>query len=174
MKGSTALIIAGVVALIGGIVALAFPLPASLAVAIFVGWAFVVSGALGLWAAFSDGSLPNRGWFGLLSLLNLVLGVWMLARPLEGMISLTIVVGALFLVSGASRLYLAATEYRGSQMMWTMVLSALISLGLGLYILFRLPEASAVALGVLLAVELIVVGTALLMAGMAMRRIGRP
>jgi len=56
----------------------------------------------------------------------------------------------------------------------TMVLSAVISLGLGLYILFRLPAASAVALGVLLAVELIVVGTAMLMAGLAVRRVGRP
>ena len=174
MKGSTSLIIAGIVALVAGIIALVFPLPASLAVAIFVGWGFVFSGVMGLWAAFSDDGLPNRGWFGLLSLLNLVLGIWMLARPLEGMISLTIVVGTLFLVSGASRLYLALTEYRGSQMMWTMVLSAVISLGLGLYILFRLPAASAVALGVLLAVELIVVGTAMLMAGVAVRRVGRP
>ena len=174
MKGSTALIIAGIVALVAGIVALAFPLPASLAVTFFVGWAFLISGGLGLWAAFSDGTLPNRGWFALLNLVNLVLGVWMIARPLEGMLSLTIVVGMLFIASGASRLYLAVTEYRGGGMMWPMVLSALISLGLGVYILFSLPGASAVALGVLLAVELIVVGTALLMAGMAMRRIGRP
>lgn len=173
MKGNTALIISGAIALIAGVIALVFPLPASLAVAIFVAWGFVLSGVLGLWAVFSNTTLGNRGWMGLLSLLNLLLGVWMLARPLEGMISLTIAVGILFLASGISRLLMAFSDLRGSQFMWPMVLSGVISVGLGLYILLRLPEASAIALGILLAVELITVGSALLMAGLTVRRVER-
>lgn len=173
MKGSTALILAGILALIGGIVALVFPLPASLAVTVFVGWSFILSGALGMWAAFSDAGMAHRGWFGLLSLLNLVVGVWMIANPLAGMVSLTLVVGAVFLASGLARLWLALTAWRGAQGMWLMVLSAVISAGLGLYILVSLPAASVVTLGILVAVELIVVGTTLLSLGIAVRRLRR-
>ena len=48
MKGTTSLIVSGALALAGGAIALIFPLPASLAVTLFVGWAFLFSGALGL------------------------------------------------------------------------------------------------------------------------------
>lgn len=173
MKGSTALIAAGVLALVAGIAALAFPLPASLAVTALVGWAFVISGALGLWAVFSADRMPHRGWAGFLGLLNLVVGVWMLAQPLAAMISLTLVVGAMFVASGAARLWLGLSAHRGRPGRWMILLSGLISTALGLYILVRLPAASTVALGVLVAVELIVVGATLLPLGVALRRLGR-
>lgn len=171
MKGSTALIISGAIALIAGIVALVFPLPASLAVAMFVAWGFVFSGVMGLWAVFSNAAVTNRGWMGLLSLANLVLGIWMLARPLEGMISLTIAVGILFLASGISRVLAAMSDLRGRRMMWPMALSGVISVALGLYILLALPAASVVTLSALLAIELAIVGSTLLMAGFAAKRL---
>ncbi len=173
MKGTTVLIISGVLALVGGFAALIFPLPASLAVTVFVGWAFLISGALGIWAAFSDKDMPQRGWSGFFSLIDLVVGVWMLAQPLTAMISLTMVVGALFLASGLVRLYFAFSQFRGTDMIWMMVLSGIVSVGLGLYVMFRLPAASLVLLGTLFAIELIVIGTTLLSLGMALRKTGK-
>lgn len=169
MKSSTVFIISGAIALLGGILALVFPLPASLAVTVLVGWAFLISGALGLWAAFSDRGLQNRGWVGLISLLNLIVGVWMIANPLAGMVSLTIVVGIALIVSGAVRLYLAFTTYANSRIKWTVMLSGAVSLLLGLYILAVLPAASLVTLGVLVAIELLIVGATLLSLGLAAR-----
>ena len=173
MKGTTVLIISGILALLGGFAALVFPLPASLAVTVFVGWAFLISGALGLWAAFSDKAMPHRGWSGFFALVDLVVGVWMLARPLSAMVSLTLVVGALFLASGAVRLWLSLSKLRGAAMFWPMLLSGVISAALGLYVMFQLPAASAVLLGTLFAIELIVIGTTLLMLGLALRKTGK-
>ncbi|MFT3690704.1 HdeD family acid-resistance protein [Paenirhodobacter sp.] len=173
MKGTTVLIISGVLALLGGFAALVFPLPASFAVTVFVGWAFLISGALGLWAAFSDKDMPHRGWSGFFSLVDLIVGVWMLAQPLPAMISLTLVIGALALASGIVRLYLALTQFRGTDMFWMMILSGLISAGLGLFVMFRLPEASLVLLGTLFAIELVVIGTTLLSLGLALRKTGK-
>lgn len=173
MKGATSLIVSGALALIGGIIALIFPLPASLAVTLFVGWAFLISGAIGLWAAFSDKEMPSRGWAGAFALLDLIVGVWMLANPLAGMVSLTVIVGVLFFISGVIRLYLAFAVYRGTQMFWLMLLSGVISAGLGLFILFDVPESSLILLGTLVAIELIVIGTTLLSLGMALRKNGK-
>ncbi len=173
MKGTTFLVIAGILALLGGFGALIFPLPASLAVTVLVGWAFLISGVVGLWAAFSGNDMSHRGWAGLFSLLDIVVGVWMLANPLAGMVSLTLVIGALFLVSGLVRLFLAFANFRGTDMFWLMLLSGLISAGLGLFIVLKLPEASLVILGTLVAIELIVIGTMLLSMGIALRKHGK-
>lgn len=62
MKGSTASILAGTLAVIGGLIALLFPFFASLAVTGLVGGAFMISGGIGLYAAASDPDLPSRGW----------------------------------------------------------------------------------------------------------------
>lgn len=173
MKGTTVLIVSGILALVGGFAALIFPLPASLAVTVLVGWAFLISGVLGLWAAFSDKEMSHRGWAGFFSLLDVIVGVWMLANPLAGMVSLTLVVGALFFASGLTRLFLAFSNFRGTDMFWLMLLSGLISTGLGLFILVKLPAASLVILGTLVAIELIVIGTTLLSMGIALKKHGK-
>ncbi|WP_283176756.1 DUF308 domain-containing protein [Gemmobacter sp. 24YEA27] len=172
MKGSTTSILAGVLAVIAGLIALIFPLPASLAVAVFVGLAFLISGALGLFAAFSDKELPSRGWLMLLALMQLVLGVWLLANPLAGLISLTIMAGALFFATGVLRLVWAfRLGTSAGQGFWVLILTGLLSVGLGLYVLFFLPAASAILLGTLLAIELLSVGAALIAMGIALRKL---
>lgn len=169
MKSSTMMIVSGILAIIGGVAALAFPLPASLAVTVLVGWAFIVSGALQMWAAFSNDAMGHRGWVGAMGLLSLVVGVWMLANPLAGMISLTVMVGALLVFSGAARIAGGFTTYKGTQLQWMLVVSGIVTVALGLYILGALPVTGVVTLGILVAVELIVMGATLLAAGMALR-----
>jgi uncharacterized membrane protein HdeD (DUF308 family) len=168
MKGSTVSLIAGALALLAGMIALVFPLPASLAVTVFVGASFLVSGAFGLFGAFSDSSLPQRGWIALFAALQLVLGVWILANPLAGLISLTLMAGALFLISGIGRIVLGF-RMQGTGAFWLLVLTGLLSLGLGIYALFFPLASSPVLLGTLLAVELISVGAALIALGLTLR-----
>lgn len=169
MKGSTFSVIAGVLALLGGIFALIFPLPAGLTVAVFVAWAFVISGAFGLWAAFADKDMTGRLWVALMALIELVLGVWLLANPLASLISLTLLVGILLAVSGAARLWMAR-DLRGNRAFWLVVISGIASLALGLYTIFALSAATPILLGTLLAIELISVGAMLLAAGIFLKR----
>ena len=173
MKGTTVLILSGALALLGGLAALIFPLPASLAVTVLVGWVFLISGVVGLYASFSDRTMPHRGWASFISLVDIVLGVWMLAQPMAAMVSLTLVVGVLFLASGLARLYAAVARFRGTRLFWMMVLSGIVSTLLGLYVLAALPAASLVLIGTLLAIELIVIGITLLSLGLALRKNGK-
>ncbi len=174
MKGATASIVAGGLALLGGFIALVFPLPASLAVTGFVGAAFLISGGFGLFAAFSDQSLPNRGWLGLFAALELVLGIWILANPLQGMVSLTLMAGMLFFASGLLRVvfgFRVGDAAGRGQGFWLLVGTGVLSALLGLYVLFFPLDSSTFLLGTLLAVELIFVGAALISLGLALRKL---
>ena len=168
MKSSTITVVAGAVALTIGIGALIYPLISGLAVTLLVGWGFTLSGILGMWGGFSDKGLPHRGWVFFLGLVELVLGVWMLANPFQGLVSLTLLAGILLVLSGLGRLVIARRFDGGT--FWLMVLSGIVSAGLGIYALFAPLIASPILIGTLLAVELISVGVALLALGIILKR----
>ena len=173
MKAATTMIIAGALALIAGIIALIFPLPASLAVTVLVGWSLLIASALGLYAALADKLMPSRGWAVFFNLLEMAIGVWILTNPLAGMVSLTIMVGAMMFASGIMRILVSRSYRANGSLFWTMLLSGVVSLGLGLYVLFALPAASMVLLGLLVAFELIVIGAMLLALGMGLKSLTR-
>ncbi|MDR0808949.1 MAG: DUF308 domain-containing protein [Gemmobacter sp.] len=170
MKASTISILAGLALLAGGLVALLFPLPASLAVTVFIGAVFLVGGVSELYAGLFDAFLPGRWWMVASGLLSLVLGVWLLANPLAGLVSLTIAVAILFVLSGAGRIALSLS-YRGGSSFWLVLLSGLVSIGLGVYVLANPATASPILLATLLAIELLSVGAMLLALGFALRNI---
>ena len=109
MKPSAILILVGVLLLVGGVFAFANPLAASLAVTTLVGIAFLAAGVLQAWAAFQGEAamlLGGRVWNGLWALLGILAGVWLLANPLEGVVSLTLLLGIVFLLTGIMRIML--------------------------------------------------------------------
>ena len=169
MKSWLILVLAGLVALVGGVIALVFPLPTSLAITVLVGWIFLFSGALGLFASFANASMPNRGWMVFQGFLMLVAGVWLLANPLAGMVSLTIMIGMIFVLSGGVRL-LVATRLRGTDLFWISLLSGVVSVVVGVFVLTNLLQASTILLATLLAIELISVGVGMLVIGLLWKR----
>lgn len=169
MKATTLTIVTGALALLGGIAALAFPLPASLAVTAFVAVFFLIGGAGGLYAGVFDADLPRRGWVLAFGLVQVVLGVWLLARPFEALVSLTLLAAIAFVIGGAGRVFYAFA-FRGTGVFWLLALSGAVSAALGFYVLFNLAVAAPVLLGLLLAIELISVGVALISVGLALRK----
>ena len=169
MKSSTLSIVAGVLALIGGVIALAFPLPAGLALTVYVGWALVLSGVFGLWTGFSDPDLPHRWWVFFFGLIEILLGIWILANPLGGLVSLTLAVGLLLILSGLGRFRIASAT-RGTTPFWLFVLSGVASVALGIYAIFAIASAAPILLGTLLAIELISVGATMVAMGIFLKR----
>lgn len=171
MKGSTTCLTIGALALLGGLIALIFPFFASLAATGTVGATFLFLGVIGLYAALADSGLRDRLWLGLFALLQLVLGIWILANPLAGLISLTVMLGILFLVTGILRLIWA---YRLGQDtgrgFWILLLSGLVSAGLGLWVLLFPAQTAPVLLGTLIAIELLSAGAALIALGLALKK----
>ncbi|MGR3502417.1 HdeD family acid-resistance protein [Pseudaestuariivita sp.] len=153
------MIISGIVLLIGGIFALILPLLASLTATLIVGWTLILSGAFHFVEAYRQSE--QRWWnigFGLLLVLA---GASFLFNPLSGMLSLTIVLGAVFFASGLMQLYLAWARRR-TDMVWLLGLSGVLSVGLAVLIALNLFTAAATVPGIVLAIELISTGVALL------------
>jgi uncharacterized membrane protein HdeD (DUF308 family) len=166
MSPSRSMMTAGIVLIVGGVLALLAPYAVSIAITLIVGVSFLLGGLLNAWAAisFADGRLAN----GIFAVLGLFLGISFLADPLGGLISLTVLVGLLFLVSGAVRLWLAWAG-RDNPAFWLLVVSGAVSVLLGGLILSDVGGATAF-LGILLGIELLFAGIGLV----TLSRMNRP
>lgn len=162
MKASTLWIIAGVLSLVGGIVALFNPFGATLTAVFLAGWIFLFSGIVHLISAFSETGTSAKIWAILWALVVTLLGIAILANPLAGVLSLTLAAAILFTASGLFRV-IFAINVRGTGLFWPLLLTGLIAIGLGVYIFATYPGSAAVLLGTLLGIELIFNGVALIM-----------
>ena len=170
MKPSTLLIVFGVLLLIGGVLAFANPFAASLAVTTIVGIAFLIGGVVQLWLAFSQAEDPHRIWHGFMGLLAVVLGISLLANPLGGLISLTLLVALLFLFSGAARLAMAFRN-RESPLFWALLLSGAVSVLLAIMVFGNFAAAATALLGIMLGVQLLSEGVAMIALGILGRKL---
>jgi uncharacterized membrane protein HdeD (DUF308 family) len=170
MKPSLLLILLGVVLGLFGILALVNPLAASIAVTTLVGVAFLIGGVVQLWLAFSDQTDPHRIWTGIVGAVALLAGISLLANPLGGMISLTLLLGVLFLMTGVARL-IVAFRLRQTPVFWLLLLSGAASVLLGVLIFGNFAAAATTLLGLLLGVQLLAEGVALIALGLAARNL---
>ncbi|GHE90736.1 hypothetical protein GCM10016455_08930 [Aliiroseovarius zhejiangensis] len=162
--------IAGIISLVGGVLALANPLAASLTAEILVGWSFVLIGLIVAISAFRDQGWGARLSLLLLGVLFLLLGISLLANPLQGMLALTYTIAIMLMMAGLFRLILAfRAEFRPFR--WIMIASAALSIILALMIFSNFPQSAAVVLGVYLAIELISNGVSLIVIALARKSI---
>ena len=88
----------GVIMMILGVLAMIWPQISTLAVDIYLGWMFLLSGIVGLATMFLAPSVSAFLWSLLTAALSLVVGVLLLWHPVEGTVSLTLVLIAFFIV----------------------------------------------------------------------------
>src|SRR5437762_11359353 len=74
-------LVEGIVLIVLGLLAIVLPVVASLAVAIMIGWLFLVSGLLGLLTTFWLRHAPGFWWSLLSAALAITIGVILLASP---------------------------------------------------------------------------------------------
>src|SRR5260370_31072192 len=90
----------GVVMVILGVLAVVWPAVATLAVDIYVGWLFLITGTVGLVAMFSARDVPAFFWTLLTAALAAAAGVLLIWKPSEDAMSLTILLTAFFISAG--------------------------------------------------------------------------
>ncbi|RGP37525.1 HdeD family acid-resistance protein [Pseudotabrizicola alkalilacus] len=169
MTNRIVLFCTGAICLLGGLLALFNPLAASLTAEQIAGWLFLFAGVVQAFAAFREG-WSARAWLtGLLGALGILVGVSLLARPLEGIIALTWLVAIFFLVSGAAKVMLS-WPLRKMPYFWLLLGSGTLSVILGIMILAGLPATAGIVLGTMLAIDLISSGVALIALGLATAR----
>ncbi len=160
----------GIILVILGVAAIAVPLIATLAFTIIIGWIFLISGIVGLITTFWARGAPGFWWSLISAIIAIAAGVVLLLWPISGSISLTLVLIAFFVVEGiASIMY--AIEHRNqltSQWLW-MLVSGIIDLILAGIIFAGLPGTAFWALGLLVGINMVFGGAALIAMALAAR-----
>ena len=161
MKRSIWTLIMGILMIGAGVLALIHPFPASLAVVVFAAWSFMILGVLQLISAFRDAQGGNRIWLILLALVMIWIGFVLRGNPLEGLVTLTIVVALSFVASGIAKLVVGWSLRSVGLGGWVMA-SGLLSVILGVMFMGNILGAAPWVLGFLLGIELISDGVAAL------------
>lgn len=157
----------GVLLAILGLAAMIVPPLASLAVTIFLGWMFLISGIAGLFVTFWARQMPGFWWSLISAALAVLAGLVLLARPMQGVLTLTIVVGAYFLAEGVATIMYALEHRRELSGRWSWLLVAgLMDLLISFLIIAGLPGSAEWAIGLLVGINLLFGGATLI--GMAL------
>ena len=114
-------LVQGIVMMVLGFLAVAEPNVATLAVTLFVGWLFLIAGVFRAALAWHSRQMPGFAWAMLTALLSMVLGLILILRPLAGMLTLTMVLVAFFIVEGIASI-LGAIQHRQHLRSWVWVL----------------------------------------------------
>jgi uncharacterized membrane protein HdeD (DUF308 family) len=153
----------GVVLLILGIAAIILPQVASVAIEILIGWLLLMSGIVGLWSSFAMRHAPGFGWSLLSAAAAIVAGIVLLAWPLSGVVTLTLVLSAFLCVEGVVSIFYALDHRRELSGRWGMLLfSGVVDLLLAALILSGLPASAGWAIGVLVGINMVMGGVALI------------
>jgi uncharacterized membrane protein HdeD (DUF308 family) len=153
----------GIVLVVLGILALLAPAIASVAATVFFGWLLLLSGIMGLVATFRARHAPGFWWSLLSAAIGIVAGVLLIGWPLLGTLSLTAVLIAFLFAEGVVTIMYALEHRSALSGRWGwMLASGIVDVGLGLVLLLGLPGTALWAIGLLLGINLIFGGWALI------------
>ena len=156
-------LVEGVVLVVLGATAIALPLLATLAATIIIGWLFLVSGVVGLFTTFMMRQAPGFWWSLVSAALGTVVGLMLLARPISGAFSLTIVLVVFFVIEGVASIMFALDHKRELSGKWGwMMVSGIVDLVLAAFVFAGLPSTAAWAIGLMVGINMVFGGSALI------------
>jgi uncharacterized membrane protein HdeD (DUF308 family) len=160
----------GAVMIVLGVLAIAYPVFATLAVDLYLGWLFLFAGVLALVATFAVRHVPGFWWALVTALLAILVGLALLLRPTAGIISLTAVLTAFFIVEGTFQAAAALSFREAIPRSWGWLLaSGIADLVLAAIIISGWPGTVDWTLGLLAGVSLVTSGWAILMVAFGAR-----
>jgi len=166
-------LIEGIILVILGILAILVPPLATIAVTILIGWLFLISGVAGLITTFGARHAPGFWWSLLSAVLGIAAGLVLLLWPLSGAISLTLLLIVFFIIEGVLSIMYAVEHKRELTGQWGwMLVSGIIDLILAAMIWGGLPSTAAWALGLLVGINMLFGGSAMIAMAMHARGSG--
>jgi uncharacterized membrane protein HdeD (DUF308 family) len=152
----------GIVLVVLGILAVVVPPIATIALEILIGWLLLLSGVVGLVTTLRMRSAPGFSWSLLSAILGIVAGVILLRWPLSGAVSLTLILTVFLTIEGIASIFFAFEHRRELTGRWGMMLfSGVVDLLLAGIIFAGLPGTAAWAIGLLIGINLVFGGSAL-------------
>jgi uncharacterized membrane protein HdeD (DUF308 family) len=161
----------GILLAVLGIAALIVPPLAGLAVTIFLGWMFLISGIGGLIVTYWARNAPGFWWSLISAALAALVGMLLIARPMHGVLTLTIIVSAYFLAEGMATIMYALEHRRELINRWTwLLISGLVDIAISFLVFTGLPSSAEWAIGILVGINLLFGGTTLIGMALAARK----
>ena len=156
-------LVEGIILVILGVAAVIVPPIAGLATTLFLGWLFLISGIVGLITTFWMRSAPGFWWSLLSAVLSIVAGGLLVGWPVSGLLSLTLVLIVFFLADGVATIMYALDHRRDLSGRWGwMLFSGIVDIVLAALILAGLPGTATWAIGLLVGINLVFGGMALI------------
>ena len=159
-----------VLMIVAGILAIASPLAAGIAVNVLVAWLLVFSGCVHL--VFAWYTRSAGGFIGelLLGILYICIGVYLLMHPLAGLMSLTLAL-AIYLFLEAVLEFLLGFKLRPLPGSGWLLFDGIITLILAVMIWRTWPSSTAWVIGTLVGISMLFSGTSRLMLSLAARSV---
>jgi|SRR5579864_993125 len=166
-----AFLIEGILLVILGLAAIIVPPLASLAVAILLGWMFLISGVAGLALTFWARGMPGFWWSLISAVLAIAAGIILLTQPVQGVLTLTIVVGVYFLAEGVATVMYSLEHRRELSERWSWLLIAgIVDIVIAGIIITGLPDSALWAIGLLVGINLLFGGASMIGMALAARK----
>jgi uncharacterized membrane protein HdeD (DUF308 family) len=164
-------LIQGVIMIILGILAVGEPMVATIAVTLFAGWLFLFSGIVGLAGIFTARQVPGFWWALITAILAILVGIYLIWRPLAGTLSLTLAVGAFFGAQGIVQIITAIGHHKVLNSWMWMLITGVANVILALIIWGGFPGTAEWVLGLLFGINLLLWGFSLVMTAIACRAV---
>ena len=156
----------GILLVLLGVVAIGAPYIMTVATKFFIGWLFLIAGVGQVAHAFLA-----QGWKAfladlLIGLLYALIGGWLAFFPDTGVIGLTILLAATFVVDGIFK-FAMGLQVRPTDGWFWLIFSGVIAILAGLLIFLGLPSTATWAIGLIVGINLLMSGIAFLMVALA-------
>jgi uncharacterized membrane protein HdeD (DUF308 family) len=162
----------GIILLVLGILAVVVPPIATIAVEVLIGWLLLMSGIVGLIATLRMRGAPGFWWSLISAVLGIAAGIILLRWPLSGALSLTLILTVFLVLEGLVSILYSLEHKRELSGRWgAMLFSGLIDLLLAGIIFAGFPGTAAWAIGLLIGVNLVFGGSALIAMALHARKL---
>jgi uncharacterized membrane protein HdeD (DUF308 family) len=169
-RATTWSIVLSVLMIVAGVLAIAVPVMAGVAVTAFVGWLLIFSGVLHLVFAWSAGRPAGVAFEILLGIVYGAIGFYMLANPVAGLASLTLALAVYLLLEGVLEFVLSIRLRPAAGSGW-LLFDGVVTLVLAVMIWASWPSSAAWVVGTLVGISMFFSGITRLMLSFAVRRI---
>ena len=156
-------LVEGIILTLLGLAAIIVPPLGGLFVTVFLGWLFLIAGIIGMIATIRARQAPGFAWSLFSAIVAVTAGGALLWNPLQGLVTLTYVLTAFFIIDGILMIVLAITHRRQLSGKWEwMMVNGVVDLILAAIITSGLPGTLAWALGLIAGIDMLFGGASLI------------
>jgi len=161
----------GILMLLLGLLAVALPNISTFEIEQLVGWLFILGGLIRTASLIRKHHLPAFWWSLSSSVIAMVLGVFLVRSPMQGVSTLAIVMTILFVIEGVATVFVAL-EFRPYLRNWLWTLfGGVVTLMLAGLIWEGWPNTATWVIGLYVGINMIFLGTSLIFTAVAARGI---